>query len=272
MMVLLVSFAAGQDVTVYSEFTRIDPFGQPVRADRGSKPPREILSPAIARNAFASFHVVVSGRSGDSFTLQIAQNPDDAVHVTVYRERYVQVGNEWIPDALEPVKLPLESRIGEGGVPSQTAQAFWLDVFPDREAPVRRIKVEPQVNIGDGWLRYPMEVRVTEAALGSDSQKRRASGAEDVSQSSASSAFAVWSAALCGSAEKKNSEPALSIRNFIARNALQDWRSAGGVPPPPLLHLAGAPDRSSFCKTAKLSGVGAEDYLLVRDALIGARE
>ena len=53
--------AAAQTVTVYSEFTRIDPFGDVVRADPGAKPPREILSPAIPRNAVSSFHIVVEG-------------------------------------------------------------------------------------------------------------------------------------------------------------------------------------------------------------------
>jgi len=37
--------------------------------------PREILSPAIARNAFASFQVVVQVAKGARYTLHIGQNP-----------------------------------------------------------------------------------------------------------------------------------------------------------------------------------------------------
>src|SRR6266536_1049677 len=141
------ALTAAQEINVYSEFTRTDPFGHRIRADRGPEPPREILSPAIARNAFSSFHVVVEGRPGDSFTLQVGLNPEDAVQVTAYRERYVQLDGEWAPDELEPVKLPFEGRLGSDGVPGQTAQAFWVDLFAGRDAPVARIKVEPQVFI-----------------------------------------------------------------------------------------------------------------------------
>src|ERR1017187_5385935 len=66
LLIAAAAIAAAQTVTVYSEFTRVDPFGQVVRADRGANEPREILSPAIARNALSSFHVVVEGRPGHS--------------------------------------------------------------------------------------------------------------------------------------------------------------------------------------------------------------
>lgn len=265
------SLAKAQDVSVYSEFMRIDPFGKPLRTDRGASAPREILSPAIARNAYTSFHIVVEGRNGDPYTLQVAQNPDNAVRVSAYRERYVHVGNEWVPDELELVTLPYEGKIGAAGVPNQTAQSFWLDLFADRDAAVRRIKVEPQVYIGDGWLRYPMEVRVSEAALGA-AGPRRTPAVADVSAASAVTAIEVWRTGVCGLNEKKSPDSPLSIRSFIARNALQDIRLAGGAPPPSLMRLAGAPDRVGFCQSAKSGRVSAEDYLLVRDALVGARE
>ena len=48
-----------QSVDINPEFRRVDPFGAVVEADRGLVA-REILSPALARNGFASFHIVVS--------------------------------------------------------------------------------------------------------------------------------------------------------------------------------------------------------------------
>src|ERR1035437_6160550 len=72
--VFLVLAVSAQTVTVYSELTRIDPLGNPVRADRGAYPPREILSPAIPRNATSSFHMVVEGQPGQAYTFQVVQN------------------------------------------------------------------------------------------------------------------------------------------------------------------------------------------------------
>src|ERR1700735_5555602 len=47
---------AAQSVKIYSEVQRIDPFGQIVPIDR-SDHPREILSPALLRNAHSTFHI-----------------------------------------------------------------------------------------------------------------------------------------------------------------------------------------------------------------------
>src|SRR3974390_2157650 len=103
---LFVAAASAQSVTVYSEFTRLDPRGHPVPADRAARPPREILSPAIPRNAFSSFQMVVEGQPGQGYTFQVVQNPEDAVKITAYRELYAKVGDEWVPDALEPGPIP----------------------------------------------------------------------------------------------------------------------------------------------------------------------
>jgi hypothetical protein len=40
-----------------------------------------------------------------------------------------------------------------------------MDVWLDANAPVRRVKIEPQVGIDGDWLTYPMEVRVMEAVV-----------------------------------------------------------------------------------------------------------
>ena len=37
-----------------------------------------------------------------------------------------------------------------------------MDVWIDKDAPVRRIKVEPQLYVNGDWVIYPMEMRVRE--------------------------------------------------------------------------------------------------------------
>src|SRR5258708_14870810 len=119
---LIVTLSAGawaQSLTVYSEFARLDKSGRVTSPET----PREILSPALARNAFTSFQVVVEAEAGLRWRLYVGQNPDNAVRVTMYRES---------GEALEKVDIPVE---GDG------AQVFWMDLWVDRNAPVQRIKV-----------------------------------------------------------------------------------------------------------------------------------
>src|SRR5262249_36110615 len=104
---LLVVFAANaQSVDIYSEFQRVDPFGRIVAPAQGFGR-REILSPAVDRNAFASFHIVVSVPNKESYLLYVATNPVDVCRVALYREHFVQTGQGWIPDSLfELERLP----------------------------------------------------------------------------------------------------------------------------------------------------------------------
>jgi hypothetical protein len=132
-----------QSVRVYSEFAQINEKGEITAPTQ----PREILSPAIVRNGFTSFQIVVQVESGTPYWLYVGQNPEDAVRVTVYRESV---------EKLEPIVLPYEGK---------STEVFWMDLWADRDAPVRRIKVEPQLNIGHDWVEYPMEVRVMDAVV-----------------------------------------------------------------------------------------------------------
>jgi hypothetical protein len=50
LVLLLISCAANaQEINVYSEFLRFNPYGEVVRQDREIRP-REVLSPAVPRN------------------------------------------------------------------------------------------------------------------------------------------------------------------------------------------------------------------------------
>jgi hypothetical protein len=109
--------------------------------------PREILSPAIARNAFSSFQVVVDVPQGTPYQLYVAQNPENAVEVTLYREN---------GEKIERVEQP---------VSGNSTQVFWMDLWTARDAPVARIKVEPQLHVNNDWVIYPMEARVMSATI-----------------------------------------------------------------------------------------------------------
>jgi hypothetical protein len=143
LFLLLTGCAWAQPLTVYSEFARIDAAGKVTAPET----PREILSPALARNAFTSFQVVVQVPKGTVYQLYIAQNPENSVRVTLYREN---------GDRLVPVNPPVDG---------DSTQVFWLDVWTDRSAPTERIKVEPQLHLNSDWVIYPMEGRVMSATV-----------------------------------------------------------------------------------------------------------
>lgn len=143
---LLILFSLpvlAQPLMVYSEFARIDAKGKVTAPAE----PREILSPALARNAFESFQIVVEPSDDAPWQLYVAQNPENAVEVTLYHES---------GDALEKVSQPAS---GTG------TQIFWMDIYTARSAPVDRIKVEPQLHIHDDWVIYPMEGRIMDAIV-----------------------------------------------------------------------------------------------------------
>src|SRR5579862_3749815 len=111
---LLLPAVWSQPLRVFSEFAQIDGTGRVTAPPE----PREILSPAIARNAFSSFQVVVDVPRGTSFQLYVAQNPENAVEVTLYREN---------GEKLERVEQP---------VSGDRTQVFWMDLWTDRKSVV----------------------------------------------------------------------------------------------------------------------------------------
>jgi hypothetical protein len=136
--------AWAQPITVYSEFARIDPKTGDALAPES---PREILSPAVVRNGFTSFQVVVQAPAEDKWWLFVGQNPENAFKLTLFKES---------GDSLERVDLPYQST---------GTQVFWLDVWTDGNAPVRRVKLEPELNLHDDWVIYPIEARVVDAIV-----------------------------------------------------------------------------------------------------------
>jgi hypothetical protein len=132
-----------QPLSVYSEFARIDVQGNVVAPET----PREIISPAVVRNGFTSFQVVVQVPPSTPYFLHVGLNPENSAQVTIYR---AQEGH--LERMTEPVK-------------GDATHVFWMDVWIDQNAPVRRIKVEPQLFVNGDWVVYPMEVRVQQSVV-----------------------------------------------------------------------------------------------------------
>jgi len=144
----------------------VDPFGEVVTPDRGVGR-REVLSPAVARNGYASFHILVSVPEKESYLLYVATNPLDACRVTLYREHFVQTRQGWIPDSL----FGLERLPDFGTMPDpddhitgQTTRLYLLDLWIPPEAPVGRFRLEVQLKVAN-WIVRPLEIRVLETRL-----------------------------------------------------------------------------------------------------------
>ena len=197
---ILLGLAAGaicaQTVQVYSEFAQISDAGEVVAPEN----PREILSPAVVRNAFSSFQLAIQVPQGTKFVVYVGQNPENAVKVTLYRR-----GN----GKLEPVELPYSG---------ESAQVLWMDLWVDANAPVRRVKIEPQVGINGDWATYPMEVRVMEPVVPDHS----------AFEQGAASSFEVMRAFLCGGGPRPRAGRVPIGAELRLRNAQQDVALAAG--------------------------------------------
>lgn len=196
-------------------------------------PGREILSPALLRNGWSTFHLTVAAPSGTPYRLYIGQNPEDAAGVAMYRD-----------DA--KLELPVDSTIPAG----ETAEVYRLELWVERDAPVRRMKVEPQLWVDNRWVIYPMEVRVVETQV-----------PVKVSGSSSLDYLPALRAHWCGGA--KAATP---------RNLAQDFAVASSTRLKDDVHqhfaaALGAPIES-WCQDSKLTPRNPEWYLKFRDWLL----
>ncbi len=166
--VLLVSAlaACAQTVDIFSEFHRLDPFGAVVPADRGAIT-REILSPGVARNGYATFHIAISVPPKESYFLYVATNPVTACRVDLYREHFVKTADGWVPDKLAAVERLPDFGVmpdPDEGIEGQTTRLYLLDLWIPPDADVDRFRLEVQLKMGD-WTIRPMEVRVLPARV-----------------------------------------------------------------------------------------------------------
>jgi hypothetical protein len=256
---------AAQSVDIYSEFSRVDPFGEIVAADRGGQP-REILSPAVARNAWASFHVVITAPPATTYLLYVVTNPLNACRVALYKEHFEKTPAGWAPDRLtELTRLPDFGVIPDpaDGVDGQTTRAYLLDLWIPPNADVARFRLEVQLKVGT-WLVRPMEVRVIAPRVPDLHVATEPVPLPPVS----SGADAVALGALLDPNARTYPLPA-TVRAIILRNAVQDMALASrldaAVAGPEALRQRWEILKSASGDSVVPRPTGAERYLRLRD-------
>ena len=258
--------AAGQPLRVFSEFQRPGRDGEIVRVDR-MEFPRELLSPAIPRNGFTSYHIAAEIPANTKYFLEVGQNPEHAVRIAVYKAEFNGAG---IPDALTPVQLPYE-----GYSETEATHVFWMDVWVDARAPVGRIKIEPQLHLGY-WITYPMEARITPVVVPPYAHGR-AAALPGASARSDAGVLGSMRKFLCGIAEPPGRESGPpTVRAMIRRNVEQDMALAGSQKKDAVqaaMAAAAGFRGEGLCNPAAVPSSGdskAEWYLRVRDFLYQA--
>lgn len=158
------------EVRVYSEFQRVDPFGNILPQDRELSP-REIISPAIARNGHLAVHVVVTAPEGANFFVYAGSNPPGILELKLYREHFSRCQSGYCPDWLTE-----QPSAGFGSIPEryrdpvhpelsrQTTRSYLLDIHAPSDTPPRRVRVEALIKAGT-WVVVPMEVRIVAPAV-----------------------------------------------------------------------------------------------------------
>ena len=263
LLLLANSGLSGQGVDVYSEFQRVDPYGEIVASDRAPRP-REILSPGVARNAWASFHVAVHMPANDSYLLYVATNPLDACRVTLYKEHFVKSPQGWVPDRLTELHhLPDYGFMPDpdDGVPEQNTRVYLLDLWIPPGAPVGRFRLEVQLKAGF-WVVRPMEVRVLPARvpdLGATTIAPVLPPLDSPADAAAAGPLADY---LSGMPAASYAPPA-TVGAVIRRNAIQDLALAGHVTTPEAL-------RNQWTSFSFPRAMGAEWWLRVRDSIYAA--
>ncbi len=264
-MIAAACVAQAQEIHIYSEFERFDPFGNPVASDRDPAP-REVLSPAVPRNGHLSVHVVVTGAAGTNYLLYTQTNPPGILRVKLYREYFTPCGDDFCPDWLGEQTSPFgaipEFRhdLARPAMDRQTTRCYLLDIWAPTDTPPRRVRVEALLKTGI-WQVAPLEVRILAPILAPDTDLIRA---EDIAPLDAPSSATARIQLFRYLARLPVEMPPrlLRVRDVIQRNAAEDMllaKSLRAAPLPELNLLAWWP--------FVYPGPGAEWYLKVRDFL-----
>ncbi len=269
---LLAGPVQSQSLRVVSEFQRVDPFGGVVSVDRTPQP-REILSPAVARNAFASFHIAATAPEREPFFIYVQTNPPDIFQITLYKELFVKTDAGWIPDVLEQVKLPAFDTLPylPLPIPGQNTVCYWMDIWVPAKTEAQRVRLEVLMKVGRGWIMYPMEVRVMPAVA--PIIHARSAALPPLTARADTAVYGPFRNFLCNAHEAGRKER-LSVRELIHRNAVQDLALArmlegrGIDLRAEILHRAGTADQKEWCRSPRAATPpGAEWFLRVRDLI-----
>lgn len=261
LLFLLISCAANaQEINIYSEFLRFNPFGEVVTQDRELRP-REVLSPAVPRNGHLTVQVVVTAPASTNYFLYTAQNPPDTVQIRLYREFFVQCGNDYCPEWLAEQKIPSFGAMPESiyRFPGQTTRCYLLDIWVPPNVPPRRVRIEALLKVGY-WLVAPMELRVIEPTVPGPAATVQREDLADLNARSSDTAQRQLLRYVNG-LPPELPRGIFRLRDVLQRNAAEDMMVAKsrGYRNPQLNLMAWYP--------ISLPETGAEWYLRVRDMI-----
>lgn len=239
--------------------------------------PREILSPAMARNGHLSVHVVVTAPAHTNYFLYASTNPPDILQVKIYREFFTRCGDDYCPDWLAEQNSPtfgaipeLADNPGDPALNEQNTRCYLLDIWARPDTPPRRVRVEALLKTGT-WYVAPMEVRIVAPTVPAEGDARRIFR-EDIAPIDAPSSLTAQRQLERYLDELPAEFPVqlLRVRDFIQRNAAEDVllaRSLRSNSPnffPEMNLLSWLPfEYPRF----GAGGLGAEWYLKIRDFL-----
>jgi hypothetical protein len=161
---------------VLSEYTRTDPFGNIVEADRGkgerentNKAQPKTIQQRTARNGYLSFQLMVRIPQGSPYTLSVSFGKQSDVQIDLLKTWYhlQRADKKYIPDALIPVTNPYRSAMpdSENKIAGQTAQAFWVDVWVPRETKPGIIEGEAMLQAGSERSSLKLQLEVLRATI-----------------------------------------------------------------------------------------------------------
>jgi hypothetical protein len=249
---------AAQEINIYSEFERFDPFGKPVAQDYDMQT-RELLSPAVPRNGHLTFHVVVTVPPATTYFIYAAQSPQDILDIRIYREHFVPCGDNYCPDWLTPQRSPSFGAMPEDArtMPDQNTRCYLFDVYVPPDVPPRRVRIEALLKVGI-WMVAPLEVRVIDAVV---PDTRGLAAREDIAPIGARSSDTAQRQLFryLDGLPPETPPGILRVRDAIQRNAAEDMLVARslGIGGPELNLMSWAP--------WMFPDLGGEWYLRVRD-------
>jgi hypothetical protein len=247
------------DIRIYSEFQRVDSTGAVLPQDRAAST-REVLSPAVVRNGFATFRVVVTAAPNTLYFLAVQTNPPGVFRIKLHRESARALIEERDPSFLAGV-TPF---IGRGA--AETANAYLLDIWVPAGANPGVVRLEALVKTAY-WKVAPMEIRVLPVVAPSLASCTSPAIVRDDGQPSDAIAFGVMLAGLAGDLPACVPAPA-TVPSVIARNASQDSALARMLDARPRAALLTAiREALSERAWALFHPRGSESYLAVRQLL-----
>jgi hypothetical protein len=211
------------ELRIYSEFERLSTAGDLIDNTPG-RTPQEIISPAVARNSFTSFHVAVTARPGILYWFAVQSNPPDVFGIKVYKESASSRSS-----VLDELHEEAKPSYFLGQMSANGRDVYLLDIWTPPDAQVRTVRFEVLVKEAY-WVVAPMEIRIQAVRVPKLNPALCCDSLPAPDQPS--DAFA-WEALLMGFTGARQpfiAAPA-TVRSAIHRNALQDAALIGGLKP-----------------------------------------